>query len=104
MTMSPGLLRIDGILSRIERLAVRLRADPDRYVHRSALELRDTFDARRAIEPALERMRGSVRMLRRTNHEGCRREFQLRASTLDVLDEVVEQELLPHLRQVGFDV
>jgi hypothetical protein len=102
--MSAMLAEIDGILGRIERLAGELRADPDRYVRRSALELRAAFDDRRAIEPAVARMRESVRMLRRGNQDESRRECRRRATSLDYLDTVVEQELLPQLRRVGFDV
>jgi hypothetical protein len=96
--------QIDRVLGRIEQLSSRLRADPELFVHRSALELRAAFDERRAIEPSIERLRASVRMLRRDNEDGCRREFQRRALSLDRLDGMVEQELLPQLRQVGFDV
>ena len=102
--MSATILRIDGLLERVERLADQLRADPDHYVRRSAVELRSAFDGRRAIEPAVGRMRASVRMLRRENADGNRREFQLRSVSLDQLDELLEQQLLPHLRQVGFEV
>jgi hypothetical protein len=102
--MSATLLRIDGILGQVERLAGQLRADPEQYVHRSAVELRAAFDGRLAVEPALDRMRASVRMLRRGNHDESRREFQRRSSSLDQLDLLLEQELLPHLRQIGFEV
>jgi len=102
--MSAMLLEIDGLLGRIERLAGELRADPQLYVHRSALELRAAFEDRRAIEPAVSRMRASLRMLRQGNHDGSRREFQRRASSLDFLNDVLEHELLPQLRQVGFEV
>jgi hypothetical protein len=102
--MSVMLTEIDGILGRIERLAGKLRADPDGNVHRSALELRAAFEGRKAMEPAFARMRESVRMLRRGNHDESRREFRRRAGGLDYLDAVVESELLPHLRRVGFDV
>src|ERR671922_1020879 len=43
--------QIDRVLGRIEQLSSRLRADPELFVHRSALELRAAFDERRAIEP-----------------------------------------------------
>jgi hypothetical protein len=102
--MSAMLVQIDGVLGRIERLSDQLREDPDQDVHRSALELRAAFGDRRAIEPALARMRASMRLLRRSHHDGYRREFVQRASALDCLDDVLEQELLPQLRQVGFDV
>ena len=102
--MTPILVHVDGILTRIEELAAQLVVDPDRNVHRSALELRAAFDDRRAIEPAFVRMRESVRMLKRGNHDESRREFRRRASGLDHLDAVVETELRPHLRQLGFEV
>jgi hypothetical protein len=102
--MSAMLVQIDGILGRIERLADQLREDPDQHVHRSALELRAAFGDRRAIEPAVASMRASMRMLRTSEHDGCRRELAHSASTLDCLNDVLERELLPQLRQVGFDV
>jgi hypothetical protein len=94
----------DAILARMERLAGELRADPDGHVLRSANELRAAFTAQSGIESAIARMRESVEMLRRANHEGRRREFQRRAPGLDHLEEVVEHELLPHLRRLGFNV
>jgi hypothetical protein len=97
-------VQIESLLDQVEHLASQLRADPDQYVHRSVLELKAAFDQREALEPAVARMRASVRMLRRENYDGGRREFRRRATGLDQLDDVVERELLPHLRQVGFEV
>jgi hypothetical protein len=94
------LARIVMVLARIERLAAQLQDDADGQVRRSATELRVAFEARVAIEPALARVRGSVDVLRRANHEGCRREF----FGVDHFERVVEEELLPDLRRVGFDV
>lgn len=94
------LARIVMVLARVERLAAQLQDDADGLVRRSATELRVAFEARVAIEPALARVRGSVDVLRRANHEGCRREFL----GVDHFERVVEQELLPDLRRVGFDV
>ena len=102
--MSATLGQIEGLLGRVELLASQLRSDPDRHVQRSARELRAAFDNRRAIEPVIARMRESVRMLRQSNHDGSRREFRRRAGGLDYLDQVVEAELLPQLRRVGFEV
>jgi hypothetical protein len=98
------LARIGTVLARVERLAGELLADADGHVHRSATELRAAFEARTAIEPAVARVRGSVHMLRRANHEGSRREFQRRSQGVDHFERVVEQELLPDLRRVGFEV
>ena len=101
MTM---LVQLDGALARVEHLAERLRCDPEQHVYRTALELRAAFDARGAIEPAFSRMRDSLRMLRRGNEDGSRREYQRRTGTLDDLQAAVEDDVLPRLRQMGFDV
>ena len=102
--MSGSFAQIKTVLARIERLAEQLRVDPDGHVRRSAQELRAVFDERGAVEPAVARIRDSVSMLRRDNQNGSRREFQKRAPGVDQLEDVVEQELLPNLRQIGFEV
>jgi hypothetical protein len=102
--MDAELAHIEAILTRIEALAVELRADPDGHVRRSVGELRAAFHAREAVEPAVVRVRDSVEMLRRNNEDGSRREFQRRAQGLDHLQDVIADELLPHLRRMGFEV
>jgi hypothetical protein len=104
MAANPDLDSIETVIRRIERLADELLADPDSHVHRSTSELRAAFQARGPVEPAVSRMRDSVSMLRRTNPEGARREFQRRAQGLDHLDDVIVHELLPLLRRMSFDV
>ena len=98
------LAQIEMLLERIERLAEELHPDPDHHVARSAGELRAVFRARLAIEPAVARVRDGLEMLRSENHAGTRREFKRRAHAVDHLEQVMEQELLPELRRVGFDV
>src|SRR5688572_7687833 len=102
--MTGKLERIDMVLARIERLAEDLHQDPDRHVLRSANELRTAFCQRLAIEPAVARVRDGVHMLRGGNRDGTRREFNRRAQSVDHLEQVMERELLPELRQVGFNV
>ncbi|HEY7056763.1 MAG TPA: hypothetical protein VH458_09575 [Vicinamibacterales bacterium] len=102
--MSPMLVQLDGILLRIEQLAERLRADSDRDVHRHACELRAAFADRTAIEPAFARMRDSLQLLRRSSQDDPRPALRPAAGTLDELEAAIEHELLPRLRQVGFDV
>lgn len=102
--MDAKLAAIDALATRIEHLAEGLPADPDGHVRRSAAELRATVDARGAVEPAVARLRGSVAMLRRGNRDGSRREFQRRAHAVDHLEQVLEWELLPSLRRLGFEV
>jgi hypothetical protein len=104
MTMKTQLDEIDSTLARIAHLADGLTADPDRHVQRSVEELRTAFTERTAIEPAVGRVRSSVTMLRTGNSDGPRREFQRRAVGLDHLGEVVEHELVPSLRRLGFEV
>jgi hypothetical protein len=102
--MNGKLAEIDSILSRIERLADELKVDPDGHVLRSANELRTAFGARHAIEPAVVRMRESVQTLLRDNPDSVRRELPRRSHGVNHLGGVVEQELVPHLRRLGFDV
>lgn len=102
--MDTALVRIDDVLARIERYADELAVDPDGHVRRSAAELRAAFVERRAVEPAVARMRDSVKMLFRNNQDGSRREFHRRAPGLDHLEAVIAQELLPQLRRMSFDV
>ena len=102
--MNVQLEHIETVLERIQRLAEGLRADPRGRVHRSATELRDAFETRKAIEPADAEVLDNVKVLRRHNHGGSRREFQRRAHGLDYLEHVIVQDLLPQLRRIGFDV
>lgn len=102
--MMPSLEGIHRVLLRIELLADSLEVDPDGHVRRSAEELRAAFDARGAVEPAVARMREGLRMLRRGNQEGSRREFRRLSPGVDHLERVVEDELIPELQRIGFDV
>lgn len=102
--MNSKLAEIDTLLTRIERLSEELQTDPDGHVHRSATELHAAFGARRAIEPAVARVRDSIVMLRTGNRDGARREFQRRAHGVDYLEDVLDRELLPTLRRLGFEV
>lgn len=104
LPVNTKLTEIHDLITRIERLAEDLQADPDGHVRRSATELRATFAARGPVEPAVARVRDSMLMLRRGNREGSRREFQRRSHGVDHLEQVVEGELLPTLRRLGFEV
>ena len=102
--MNGRLAEIEMMLLRIEHLAEELRADPDGHVRRSVEELRAAFVAREAVEPAVARLRESMAMLSTENRGGTRREYQRRAPGLDHLAGVVDDELLPYLRGIGFNV
>lgn len=102
--MHDKLNHVDAILERIAQLAGELKNDPDGHVRRSIDELREAFTTRGAMEPAVARVRQSIDMLRAGDLEGARREFQRRAPGLNHLSDVIEQELLPDLRRLGFDL
>jgi len=99
-----ALERIDTKLASLSRLAEQLVADPDRHVQRSVQELRAAFASRTALEPAVTRVRRSLTMLRSGNHDGARREWERRVAGLDRISDLVERELLPELRRIGFEV
>ena len=102
--MDRQLNHIDTILVRVAQLAGELKADPEQDVNRSITELRAAFVARSAIEPAVARVRGSLSRLRTVNHGGTRREFQRCSPGLEHLTDIIEGELLPDLRRLGFEV
>lgn len=96
--------QIDTLLAEVERLSCELRGDLGGHVRRSAAELRAAFASRRPVEPAVDRLRGGLRLLRGTNRLGSRREFQRRGPSLARLEHVFVERLLPQLRGLGFDV
>jgi hypothetical protein len=98
------LNHIGETLGRLVQMAETLRADSDGHVRRSVQELHAVFTARGAIEPAVARVRESLTMLRIDDRAGSRRQFQRRAPSLEYLGYVIEQELMPDLRRLGFDV
>ena len=102
--MTSALERIDTKLVSLNRLAEGLLADPDKHVQRSIQELRAAFASRSAIEPVVARVRRSLTMLRSGNHAGSRKEWERRAAGLDRISDLVELELLPDLRRIGFEV
>ena len=102
--MNTSLARIDIVLAQIEYLAGGLQGDPEGQVLRSASALRDAFSARREIEPAVARVRDSVHLLRGVKHQGTRRQMQRHTDGVNHLEEVMEGELVPELRRVGFNV
>ena len=102
--MHDQLNHIDTMLVRLVSIAEALPAESSGHVQRSVEELRAAFAARTAIEPAVARVRESLSMLRIGNRAGARREFQRRGPGLDQLGYVIEQELLPSLRRLGFDL
>ncbi|HEY0874914.1 MAG TPA: hypothetical protein VGD94_15685 [Vicinamibacterales bacterium] len=52
--------QIDALLEEVERRSCELRADPRHHVRRSSVELRLAFASRGVVEPAVDRVRGSL--------------------------------------------
>ena len=98
------LAQIDLVLARLAQLASELQADPDEHVRRSAADLRAAFSGREAIEPAVARVRDSVRVLQRSYVDDSGPESRYRSHGADYLEDLMERELLPELRRIGFDV
>lgn len=102
--MEGTFAKVDIALDRLSQLAARL-GDGESFKHvcRSVEELRTAFATHAPVEPAVGRL---LRSLEMTNAEadGLRREFLLNAPRLDRLESALEAELLPALRQIGFEV
>jgi hypothetical protein len=99
--MNVSLAQIETVLARIERLAEDLCLDPDELVRRSARELRAAFDLREAMEPAVARVRDSGHTLR-DRRGSCA--LHPPTPAVEHLQQVLEQELVPNLRRIGFEV
>jgi hypothetical protein len=96
---------IVGALGRAEVVAGRLPdGDAEGHVRRSIEEFATAFSGREALEPAVARMRGSLVMLHGSQLAGRRRAYEHDKTLLGELDRVIENELLPELRRIGFPV
>jgi hypothetical protein len=96
---------IETALQAVGVSAARLPAgDAAGHVRRSVDELRVAFLTRAAIEPAVDRVLGSLRMLQAADRDGHRRDHQREAPRIDRLLRAVRMQLLPVLRRFGFEV
>jgi len=102
--LNPSSLLIEA-LQAVEKFAGRLLVgDVEGDVRRSVEELRTSFATNAAVEPAVNRLLRSLRGLHSAGLAGRRRDFQRDSLSVGRLLEAVEQELLPALRRLGFQV
>ena len=98
-------LHVDAVLREVEKFAGRLSpGDAEGDVRRSVEELRAAFAAKAGVESAVERLLLSLRGLNAAGLAGLRRDFQRESPAVGRLLETVEQELLPALRRLGFQI
>jgi hypothetical protein len=96
---------IEAALRTVDAFAARLPlGDAEGHVRRSLDELRAAFTTRTAMEPPVDRLLRSLRMLNSARAQGALRRFQRHSSHNARLLAAIQAELLPALRRVGFEV
>jgi hypothetical protein len=99
------LAQIELVLARMEHVASDLQMDdPGGCVFQSTQELSRAFGTRAAVEPAAQRMRDGLAILRRTPPADAREPSPQQTRQIDHLHALFLDELLPMLRRVGFDL
>jgi hypothetical protein len=78
--------------------------DAESHVRRSLDELHTAFTTRSAIEPRVQRLLGSMQMLNSACAQGALRRFRRGSSRRARVLSIIQTELLPALRRVGFEV
>lgn len=97
LTPSPG-----DALRKVLSLAQRLReGDGEDHVRASARELESACARGEGVRAAIDRLSSSVRQLQAELSTGSRRREQHDAVDIERLLEVLQEELLPTLRQSG---
>ena len=97
---------IEAALQVVEKFASRLAVgDAEGHVRRSVDELCAAVTKKEGIEPAVDRL---LRSLRGLDDFGAaatrRRDFGRESPAVDRLLDAVQEELLPALRRVGYQV
>jgi len=97
-----------GIVVALARVTVMgerlLDGDVEGHVRRSIDDFAGAFARHEALEPAVERMRGSILMLHGSRRAGRRRAYEHDKILIGELDRTIEERLLPELRKIGFGV
>lgn len=96
---------IEAALQVVEKFASRLTvSDAEGHVHRSVDELRAAVTKKEGIEPAVDRLLRGLRGLDDVHAARRRRDFGRESPAVDRLLDAVQEELLPALRRVGYQV
>jgi hypothetical protein len=95
---------VEAALQVVEKFASRLTAgNAEGHVRRSVDELCAAVAKKEEIQFAVDRLPRGLRSLDDARTAG-RRDFQTESSAVDRLLEAVQEELLPALRRVGYEV
>ena len=96
---------IEAALQVVEKFASRLTVgDAEGHVRRSVDELCAAVTKKEGIEPAVDRLLRGLRGLDDASAAGRRREVGRETPAVDRLLDAVQEELLPALRRVGYQV
>jgi hypothetical protein len=95
---------IEAALQVVEKFASRLTVgDAEGHVRRSVDELCAAVTKKEGIEPAVDRLLRGLRGMDEA-HARRRRDFGRESLAVDRLLDAVQEELLPALRRVGYQV
>jgi hypothetical protein len=99
---------IEAALQVVEKFASRLTVgDSEGHVRRSVDELCEAVTKKEGIEPAVDRLLRGLRALDDADDARAarrRRDFGRESLAVDRLLDAVQEELLPALRRVGYQV
>ena len=96
---------IEAALQVVEKFASRLTVDDaEGHVRRSVDELWAAVTTKEGIEPAVDRLLRGLRGLDDVRAASRRRDFERESPAVDRLLDAVQEELLPALRRVGYQV
>ena len=96
---------VEAALQVVEKFASRLTAgDAEGHVRRSVDELCAAVAKKEESQFAVDRQLRGLRRLDDARTAGGRRDFQTESPAVDRLLEAVQEELLPTLRRVGYEV
>jgi hypothetical protein len=96
---------IEAALQVVEKFASRLTVgDAEGHVCRSVNELCAAVTKKEGIEPAVDRLVCGLRGLHDVRAASRRRDFGRESPAVDRLLDAVQEELLPALRRVGYQV
>ena len=98
-------ISIEAALQVVEKFASRLTVgDAEGHVRRSVDELCAAVTKKEGIEPAVDRLLRSLRGLDDAGAATRRRDFGRESPAVDRFLDAVQEELLPALRRVGYQV
>ena len=96
---------IEAALQVVEKFAGRLTVgDAEGHVRRSVDELCAAVTKKEGIEPAVDRLLRGLRGLEDARAARGHRDFGRESPAVDRLLDAVQEELLPALRRVGYQV